>query len=133
MRRQAEPVRVRTVASRELEPLRQSSGPARLRDFTSYDWDRVFLFTPYSLASEGNDTVGGKVLESGDWVPETEDLLVFSLGGHPVVAARTPVSLIYSGLSVPTQGWSRDVLIEPRCGQLSIHEPGQPLDPGDCG
>ena len=117
----------------KLEPLLDSPGSTRLAEVATYEWDRVYLFLPYTPAGDVNDTVGGKVLGDWEqWVPETQDLLVFNLDGHPVRAAHIAGFVIYSDPQRPRDGWSRDVLLEPRCGQLFLHEPGQDPGPEDC-
>jgi hypothetical protein len=118
----------------KLDPMLTAPGPSPLADLATYEWDRVYLFGPYTPWDEVESTVGGTVPNDTllNWVPENEDLLVFNLDGKPVRLAHLSTILQPADRSQIPFGWSRNVLIEARCRHLYLHEPGQIAGPDDC-
>lgn len=69
-----------------LDGVLETGKPARLRDFTTWEWDEVHLFHEFSDRDFIEKTVGEPVIKD-TFYGSKASLLVFEKGGTPVKAA----------------------------------------------
>lgn len=100
-----------------LRSVRDSGQPARLSDFTSWQWDEVHLFHEFSEREFIETTVGAPVIKA-DFYNSKASLLVFEKDGTAVKAA----GIVGDYLRGANHGvsWPADVIVAPQGGGFLV-------------
>lgn len=94
-----------------LERVRDSGEPARLSEFTNWQWDEVHLFHEFSDREFIEKTVGEPVIKD-DFYGSKASLLVFENDGAPVKAAGISGDYLRGADHKVT--WPADVIVAPQ-------------------